>query len=119
MRPWHVNILRPTDSATVAVAAVLNVSLSLDKGDPASSKDPASSEDFASSDSDVALNFTDPGGRASQTDFWTAVAAALIVQFVPVQENSTSKTLQVRILTCAVFSRTLEAELHQRALRLL
>ena len=53
-------------------------------------EDSASSEDFASTDSDVALCFTNPGGRASPTDFAAVVAAAMVVHVVLDQEDPAS-----------------------------
>ena len=44
--------------------------------------DPASSDDCASSVSAVALYFAIPGGRASPTDFATAVATVLVMPVV-------------------------------------
>ena len=42
-------------------------------------EDPASSKGTASLESDVALCFTNPGGRASPADFATAIVSALVV----------------------------------------
>ena len=92
--------ISPTDPATVAVAAVLDVPLSLDKGDP------ASSEDFASSDPDVRCIFSNPGGRASPASFATAVTTAPVVpnavdQEDPASLDDTTSSDSVKALRCA------------------
>ena len=102
-------------------ARVSGIIIAVRRRTASSSEDSSSEESTSDSDSDMAQRTTNPGGRASSTDFASAVAVATVVTCsLDPDAQLHHGALRVRILSSRA-SQAQEAELQrqQQALRLL